>query len=136
MRGMTWHGGGTFTLDRVSEPEAGADKVVVKMDSIGVCATDVHITQGLFPSTPPKVLGQEGSGVIVEVGEGVEQQRIGERVVLTTTSHCGACSACTTWSESRCENADLTSGMFAEYAIAPSQSAVKIPDSLNISKIA
>tara|TARA_B100000700_G_scaffold39471_1_gene39717 strand:- start:15459 stop:16460 length:1002 start_codon:yes stop_codon:yes gene_type:complete len=133
---MTWRGGGTFTLDRVSEPEAGADKVVVKMDSIGVCGTDVHITQGLFPSTPPKVLGHEGSGVIVEVGEGVEQQRIGERVVLNTTSHCGACSACTTWSESRCENADLTSGMFAEYAIAPSQSAVKIPDSLDLEQAA
>jgi threonine dehydrogenase-like Zn-dependent dehydrogenase len=136
MRLMTWHGGDKFTLDQVPDPEARPGRVVVKVDTIGVCGTDVHITQGLFPSTPPKVLGHEGSGVIVEVGEGVDKSRIGERVVMNTTSHCGVCPACTTWSESRCENADLTSGMFAEYATAPTQSAVKIPDSLDLEQAA
>jgi threonine dehydrogenase-like Zn-dependent dehydrogenase len=136
MRLMTWHGGDKFTLDQVDDPVARPGRVVVKVDTIGVCGTDVHITQGLFPSTPPKVLGHEGSGVIVEVGEGVDKSRIGDRVVMNTTSHCGVCTACTTWSESRCENADLTSGMFAEYATAPSQSAVKIPDSLDLEQAA
>jgi L-iditol 2-dehydrogenase len=136
MRVMTWHGGDKFTLDQVPDPIARPGKVVVKIDTIGVCGTDVHITQGLFPSTPPKVLGHEASGVITAVGDDVDQSRIGERVVLNTTSHCGKCSACTTWSESRCENADLTSGMFAEYATAPSQSAVKIPDSLDLEQAA
>lgn len=132
MRLMTWHGGDKFTLDQVADPVAEPGGVVVKVDTVGVCGTDVHITQGLFPSTPPKVLGHEGSGVIVEVGEGVDRSRIGERVVMNTTSHCGECSACKTWSESRCQNADLTSGMFAQYATAPSQSAVKIPDGLEL----
>jgi threonine dehydrogenase-like Zn-dependent dehydrogenase len=132
MRLMTWHGGDKFTLDQVPDPQARPGRVVVKVDSVGVCGTDVHITQGLFPSTPPKVLGHEGSGVIVEVGEGVSQSRIGERVVMNTTSHCGECAACKTWSVGRCENADLTSGMFAEYATAPDQAAVKIPDDLDI----
>ena len=136
MRLMTWHGGDKFTLDQVPDPIARPGRVIVKVDTIGVCGTDVHITQGLFPSTPPKVLGHEGSGVIVEVGEGVGKSRIGDRVVMNTTSHCGVCSACTTWSESRCENADLTSGMFAEYATAPSQSAVKIPDTLDLEQAA
>ena len=136
MRLMTWHGGDKFTLDQVADPVARPGRVVVKVDTIGVCGTDVHITQGLFPSTPPKVLGHEGSGVIVEVGEGVDKSRIGDRVVMNTTSHCGVCMACTTWSESRCENADLTSGMFAEYATTPSQSAVKIPDSLDLEQAA
>lgn len=130
MRLMTWRGGGKFTLDQVSDPEARPGRVVVKVDTVGVCGTDVHITQGLFPSTPPRVLGHEGSGVIVDVGEGVDPDRIGERVVMNTTSHCGKCAACKTWSESRCENAELTSGMFTEYATAPSQAAVKIPDQL------
>ncbi len=136
MRLMTWHGGDKFTLDTVPDPVAREGRVVVKIDTIGVCGTDVHITQGLFPSTPPKVLGHEGSGVIVEVGSGVDKSRIGERVVLNTTSHCGDCSACVTWSESRCENAGLTSGMFAEYATAPSQSAVRIPDSFDLEQAA
>lgn len=136
MRLMTWHGGDNFTLDQVPDPTARDGRVVVKVDTVGVCGTDVHITQGLFPSTPPKVLGHEGSGIIVEVGEGVDPDRIGERVVMNTTSNCGECVACKTWSLSRCENAELTSGMFAEYATAPSQAAVKIPDSLDLEQAA
>jgi len=132
MRAMTWHGGDNFTLDEVATPSPEAGWVAVKNDSVGVCGTDVHITQGLFPSTPPKILGHESSGVIVEVGAGVAKSRIGERVTLNTTSHCGKCAACLTWSESRCENLENTSGMFAEFAVAPSQSAVKIPDSLDL----
>lgn len=132
MRVMTWHGGSDFSLDQTSDLEASAGEVIVKVDTVGVCGTDVHITQGLFPATPPKVLGHEGSGIITSVGEGVDASRVGERVVMNTTSHCGECSACTSWSQSRCKNAYLTSGMFAEYAIAPSQSAVKIPDTLDL----
>ena len=128
MRLMTWHGGDKFTLDQVPDPVAPPGGVVVKIDTVGVCGTDVHITQGLFPSTPPKVLGHEGSGIIVEVGEGIDRSRIGDRVVMNGTSHCGVCAACRTWSISRCENADPTSGMFAQYAPAPSQSALNIPD--------
>ncbi|MDP6665872.1 MAG: alcohol dehydrogenase catalytic domain-containing protein [Dehalococcoidia bacterium] len=129
---MTWHGAEKFSLDQVPNPGAHPGRVVVKMDTVGVCGTDVHITQGLFPSTPPRVLGHEGSGVIVEVGEGVDSSRIGERVVMNTTSWCGECPACKTWSISRCENADQSSGMFAEYATAPSQAAVRIPDGLDL----
>ena len=132
MRIMTWHGGDKFTLDQVPDPVAHPGKVVIKVDTIGVCGTDVHITQGLFPSTPPKILGHEGSGIIVEVGEGVSKSRIGERVVMNTTSHCGECAVCKTWSIGRCENAENTSGMFAEYATAPDQAAIKIPDSLDL----
>ena len=132
MRAMTWHGGSDFSLDRTSDLKASVGEVIVKVDTVGVCGTDVHITQGLFPATPPKVLGHEGSGTIVSVGEGVDASRIGERVAMNTTSHCGECSACITWSQSRCQNTYLTSGMFAEYATAPSQSAVKIPDTLDL----
>ena len=133
MRVTTWHGGGRFTVDHIPEPNAAPGWVVVKIDTVGVCGTDVHITQGLFPSEPPKVLGHEGSGVITGVGEGVDSSRIGERVVLDTTSHCGECVTCKTWAFARCENmVSITPGMFAEYATAPTQSAVKIPDELTL----
>ena len=135
MRAMTWHGGSDFSLDRTSDLKASVGEVIVKVDTVGVCGTDVHITQGLFPATPPKVLGHEGSGTIVSIGEGVDANRIGERVAMNTTSHCGECSACITWSQSRCQNTYLTSGMFAEYATAPSQSAVKIPDTLDLEPV-
>ena len=69
MRAMTWHGGSDFSLDRTSDLKASVGEVIVKVDTVGVCGTDVHITQGLFPATPPKLLGHEGSGIIVSIGE-------------------------------------------------------------------
>lgn len=129
---MTWLGEDRFRLDEVSDPEPGPGEVVVRVDTVGVCGTDVHITQGLFPSTPPAVLGHEASGEIVAVGDGVPGSRVGERVAMDTTSHCGKCDNCRTWSWSRCESAVKSSGFFAEFAVLPSQSAHRIPDSMSL----
>ena len=62
MKVATWHGGEKFTIGTAADPTPGPDQVVVKIDTVGVCGTDVHITQGLFPATPPAVLGHEFSG--------------------------------------------------------------------------
>lgn len=132
MRVATWLGEDQFEINEVSDPEPMKGQVVVKVDTVGVCGTDVHITQGLFPATPPSVLGHEASGEIVEVGEGVPQSRLGERVAMDTTSHCGKCENCRTWTWSRCENAVKSSGFFAEYSVLPSQSAHRIPDNMSL----
>jgi len=50
MKAMTWHGGNNFTLDDVPDPEPAPGYVVVKIDTTGICGTDVHITQSLFPA--------------------------------------------------------------------------------------
>ena len=60
-----WHGGDEFTVEDAPDPSPGPEDLVVEVDTVGICGTDVHITQGLFPSTPPTVLGHEFSGVIV-----------------------------------------------------------------------
>ena len=75
MKIATWHGGTRFTLDDVPEPVAGPGQVVVEVHTAGICGTDVHATQGLFPYKPPLVLGHEYTGVIAEVGAGVNRTR-------------------------------------------------------------
>jgi len=132
MKAMTWLGEDRFQLDEVPDPQPAPDQVVVKLDTVGVCGIDVHITQGLFPSTPPAVLGHEASGEIVAVGADVPESRLGERVAMDTTSHCGNCENCRTWSWSRCENAVKSSGFFAELSVLPSQSAHRIPSGMSL----
>ena len=132
MRAMTWLGEDRFELRNVPDPVPGPGQVVVSVNTVGVCGTDVHITQGLFPATAPSILGHEASGEIVEVGEGVPTSRVGERVAMDTTSHCGECENCRTWSWSRCENSVKSSGFFAELAVLPSQSAHRIPDDMDL----
>ena len=133
MKAMTWHGGARFTYDDVPDPEPSTGYVVVKIDTIGICGTDVHITQGLFPQEPPKILGHEGSGVIVDVGQGVSRDRVGQRVVMNHTSHCYECWTCRNWNVSRCEVSPMSSnGFYAEYVALPANAAIAIPDSLDL----
>ncbi len=131
MKAMTWHGGANFTYDDIPDPEASLGMVVVKIDTTGICGTDVHITQGLFPQEPPKVLGHESSGVIAEVGEGVSKERVGERVVINHTSQCYECWTCRNWNVSRCTvSPGSSNGFYAECVSVTSGAAVRIPDGL------
>ena len=130
MKVAVWHGGPKFTVEQRPDPAPGPGQVVVKVDTVGVCGTDVHITQGLFPATPPQILGHEFSGTVVAVGAGVPKSRIGEPVACDISSHCGECENCRTWNVSRCEKAERSTGAFAEYSVVPAQSAHRLPPAL------
>src|SRR5687768_17295771 len=56
-------------------------EVMIKVAACGVCHSDLSATNGTIPFPPPLVLGHEGAGVIVEVGEGVIELKVGDRVV-------------------------------------------------------
>lgn len=132
MLASTWRGGAEFTLDQIPDPEPAEGQVLVEIDTTGICGTDVHITQGLFPSECPKVIGHEASGVIIDVGRGVDRKRIGERVIANGTTPCYECWVCRNWHYGRCPNSDggPSNGFFAERAAVPSRAAVKMPDDL------
>ena len=133
MKAMTWHGGANFTYDDVPDPEPVPGYVVVKIDTTGICGTDVHITQGLFPSDPPSILGHEGSGTIVAVGEGVSSERIDQRVVVNHSSHCFECWNCRNWNVSRCLVAPAsTNGLYAEYVGLDARAAIELPENLEL----
>lgn len=132
LKASTWLGGGNFEFGDVPDPEIGPDDVMVRIGTVGVCGTDVHITQGLFPAEPPQILGHEASGEIIEVGQNVNRERIGENVVLNHTTSCGECDGCRNWTVSRCERNTQKHEFFAELASVPNASAVPVPIGLDV----
>ena len=132
MRAATWHGGTRFTVDEAPDPTPGPGEVVVRVDTVGICGTDVHITQGLFPATPPAVLGHEFSGRVAAVGPGVDLRRVGEAVACDISSHCLDCEECRSGRWNRCLRGRKASGAFAELAVVPADCAHPLPPSLDL----
>jgi threonine dehydrogenase-like Zn-dependent dehydrogenase len=74
-------------------PKAGPGEAVVKIALCGICGTDLHIYfEGMLP--PPFVPGHENVGTIVELGEGVEEFAVGDRVVAGPPGSCSRCFYC------------------------------------------
>ena len=82
-------------LREVPDPVPGPGDVLVQVKRSGICGSDLHTYKGEFPLLqPPLVMGHEFSGIVVDVGEGVEERRVGERVAVFPIVQCGACSFC------------------------------------------
>ena len=77
MKVATWQGGTASPSTTARSPSPGPGQVVVDVQAAGICGTDVHATQGLFPWKPPLVLGHEYTGVVREVGRGVPKSSSG-----------------------------------------------------------
>ena len=118
-------------------PEASRDHVVVKVHACGVCYRDIMDRTGKFPFIrTPIVPGHEFAGEVVEVGDGVREWSVGDRVLSLLRNACGRCSACRAGNERHCQVAweiyGLTvDGGYAELVLAGANSLVKIPDDIS-----
>src|SRR4030095_7255599 len=130
MKVATWHGADRFTVDDAPEPVAGAGQVVVDVHAAGICGTDIHATQGLFPWTPPLVMGHEYSGIVREVGRGVSRRLIGKAVACEPSYGCGKCAACANGRISQCPRATRVGG-FAERVALPLACTHPLPRGLD-----
>jgi len=130
MKAATWRGGARFTIDEVAEPVAGPGQVVVDIYTAGICGTDVHATQGLFPWTPPLILGHEYAGVVREVGRGVNRRLLGKPVACEPSYGCGTCPACEAGRISQCPGATRAGG-FAERVALPAHCVHPLPPGLD-----
>jgi alcohol dehydrogenase, propanol-preferring len=124
-------------LDR-EIPSPGPAQVLIRMETCGLCHTDIHAAQGDWPvkPTPPFVPGHEGIGIIEELGVGVTNRRIGERVAIPWLGYaCGECRYCVDGRETLCEQQENSGysidGAFAEYAVASARFVVPVPDGVS-----
>ena len=130
MKAATWQGESRFTLDEVPEPTPGTGQVLVAVHTAGICGTDVHATQGLFPWRPPLVMGHEYTGVIVDVGRGVSRRLIGRAVACEPNYGCGECVECRAGRVSHCPRISRAGG-FAERVALPRSAVQELPDGLD-----
>lgn len=83
------------SVDEVPVPTPGPGEVLVAVDSCGICASDVHVVQGITPHGElPMTLGHEVAGTVAAVGEGVDGWLFGDRVAVAAGIPCGACEYC------------------------------------------
>jgi alcohol dehydrogenase len=96
MRALVYHGPGQKALEEVPDPTIAADTdAVVKVDAVTICGTDLHILKGDVPAvTDGRILGHEAVGTVHEVGPGVKNVKVGDRVLVSCITSCGACRFC------------------------------------------
>ena len=130
--------GNPLQVGEVADPEPGPGQVLVRVQTCGVCHTDIHAVQGDWPSAPtvPFIPGHEGIGTVEAVGHGVGQERVGERVALPWLRRaCGSCRHCVSGWETLCEmqvNTGYTiDGAYAELAVAYADFVVPVPEGVS-----
>ena len=131
MKVATWRGGDQFTIDDVPDPAPGPGQVVVDVHTAGICGTDVHTIQGLFPRPVPMVLGHEYSGVVRAVGRGVSPRLVGHEVACEPSYGCGRCAECRSGrGVAHCPRCVRVGG-FAERVLLPIACVHRLPRGLD-----
>ena len=141
----------------IRRPKHG--EVLVRTVASGVCHSDLHFMEGLWPTPLPVVLGHEAAGIVEEVGEGVTYVAAGDPVVLSFAPFCGTCRDCVSGRPHLCTNpaARFPAGpeagprlmrdgapvnqfanvaSFAEYMLVPESGVVKPPEGMPLDKAA
>lgn len=119
-------------------PEPGPGEVLVRLETCGLCHTDIHAAHGDWPLQPglPFVPGHEGVGIVEKLGDGVTGRAIGQRVAIPWLGYaCGECRYCIDGRETLCESQHNSGysvdGGFAEYATASARFVVPVPDAVS-----
>lgn len=102
MKGILFDEGGLVVADDLELRELRPGEAKVEIQAAGVCHSDVSVIDGTIPFPTPVVLGHEGAGIVTELGPGVTDVNVGDHVVISTLSNCGACAACESGKPTHC----------------------------------
>jgi S-(hydroxymethyl)glutathione dehydrogenase/alcohol dehydrogenase len=153
--------GTPMTIETVEVGPVAPGDVLVRIRAASLCHTDLEAIEGALAVKLPAVLGHEAAGEIAELGEGVTDLAIGDRVVLSWNPHCGRCFYCDRAQpilcreflgngpkgfhfdgkpRLTCDGAPMHQlmylGGFAEYCVVPAQSAIWVPDTMPFDRAA
>ena len=93
MQAAVYRGDSLVAVEFISTPQVGPDEVLVRVESCGICHTDLKkVEYNLLP--PPRVYGHETAGTIAAVGDNVTKHAVGDRVIVFHHIPCGHCFYC------------------------------------------
>ncbi len=143
MRAAMYFGNQNVEVIDVPDPTPAAGQAKIKVSFNGICGSDLHeyytgpvyIPSEAHPLTgqkAPLILGHEFSGVITELGDGVDAFEVGDRVAVEPLYYCGECSRCTAGNYNTCSQIGfhglMADGGMAEYTVVPVGMLHKLPD--------
>ena len=145
-----------LSIEDIELDAPGPGEVRLRMVAAGICGSDRHVLEGVYPSPLPAVAGHEGAGVVEQVGPGVTALSVGDHVIQTFIGPCGRCVPCRRGARTFCEErlpADgtlldgtfrmhamdgsdiattLRLGSFAAHTVTPVQNCVAIPKDVDL----
>ena len=143
MRAVRFHEVGRPPLvEEIAPLRPGPGEVLIDVAAAGVCGTELHFVDGLLaPARAPITLGHEVAGVVAEVGAGVEDVAVGDRVAVHYLHACGRCRWCRSGDDHLCDAplgflAFATDGGFAEQIVVPASAAVPVPQEVDLATAA
>lgn len=108
MKANCWYGKNDLRMEQVPDPEIlNPRDAIVKITSTAICGSDLHLYDGFIPAMEKgDILGHEFMGEVVDVGQGVKNLKVGDRVVVPFPISCGSCFFCQKKQYSLCENSN------------------------------
>jgi S-(hydroxymethyl)glutathione dehydrogenase/alcohol dehydrogenase len=102
--------GQPLTIEDIQISKPGPREVLVRTSAVGVCHSDLHFIEGLYPAQTPMILGHESAGVVEQVGSDVTYVKPGDHVISCLSVFCGHCEQCLTGHMSLCNSPETKRG--------------------------
>jgi (R,R)-butanediol dehydrogenase/meso-butanediol dehydrogenase/diacetyl reductase len=147
MQAIVYHDNKDIRLEDIPEPVPGPGEVKLRITGTSICATDIEEWQfgplwvqhgspnAMTGKQTPLVLGHETAGTVAELGEGVDNVAVGDRVAINTVLTCGTCFWCMRGQQAVCPNMAvagfMADGGLAEFMVWPAAKLVPMPDSIS-----
>lgn len=137
MKAAVLRGKENLRIEQVPAPKAGQGELVVRVDAALTCGTDLKVFRRGYHAkmlTKDRLFGHEMAGTVVEVGEGVTEFQVGERVLPLNSAPCDECFYCRQGQQNLCDHLLFNNGAYAEYLRVPERivrkNTLRIPDSM------
>ncbi|HZQ42277.1 MAG TPA: alcohol dehydrogenase catalytic domain-containing protein [Acidobacteriaceae bacterium] len=137
MKAAVLRGKEDLRVEQVRLPKAGPGELVVRVDAALTCGTDLKVFRRGYHAkmlTKDRLFGHEVAGTVVEVGEGVAEFKVGERVVPMNSAPCDECFYCEQGQQNLCDDLLFNNGAYAEYMRVPERivrkNTLRIPEGM------